>query len=137
VFHPGFIPAVIKNDEGVPMKAANRIISFRLQDQAIVLRPFRGTLLEYEAALVPLPRSLEPLYDGRATGFCYWRQTPRLLLALQELKLKLAAQGAGDSLRMAYQYGSTKNSHCGDAEKFFNEYSVPNWPISVFPRRER
>lgn len=126
VFHPGFVPAVIKNDEGVPMKSADRIISFRLQNQTIALRPFHGTLLQYEAALAPLTTSLEPLYFGRAAGACYWRQTPRLLLALQDLKLELAAQGAGDSLRLAYQYASTGQPQCGDAEQFFKDYSNRN-----------
>jgi hypothetical protein len=125
VFKPGFIPAILQNYEGVPMRAADKIISLRLQDQTIVLQPFHGTLLEYEAALKPLVRSLDHIYSGGGVSkFCYWRETPRVLLALQDLKLKLAAFGAGGSLSLAYQYAIPgPQSPCGDAEKFFKEYS--------------
>ena len=122
IFKPGFIPKILKNYEDTPMQAANRIIRFRLQDKTIELQPFHGTLVEYEKAMAPLLDSLWVIYFERGTKFCYWRQTPRLLLALQDLKSKLAVYGAGDSLRLAYEYASAEPlPQCGDAKQFFLE----------------
>lgn len=123
IYKPGFVPRVLKNYENVPMSSAGLVIRFRFQDQTITLQRFEGSLVEYEATVSPLVSSLSIIYDGAGAEFCYWRKTPRLLLALQDLKLKLAVQGAGNSLRLAHHYASiAPNVQCGNAQQYFGDY---------------
>jgi hypothetical protein len=124
IYKRGFVPRVVKNYEGVPMSGAKSIIRYLFQDRAIVLQPFEGSLQQYENTFNPLLLSLGHIYDGRGTAFCYWRQTPRMLLALQDLKLEMAAQGAGYSFPSAENYASTHTKEkCGDAHQFFQNYA--------------
>lgn len=124
IFKPGFVPLVLKNYEGVPMEAAASIIVSRFQNATITLTPFNGPPASYEASLKPLLRSLDPIFDPGWSEFCYWKQTPRLLFALETLKTQLAEQGGGHSLRFAYQYGKiTEISQCGNSQQFFQDYS--------------
>ena len=120
IFKPGFIPVIVDNYEGVPMKAAEHNMVFRRQNQSIELTPFKGGLIEYESTLIEFDRSLGIIYDG-ADG-CYWKKTPRLLLSLQDLKMKLVDQGRGESLPFAYQHASINQPQCGDAKQFFTDY---------------
>ena len=123
IFKPGFMPLIIKNYEGVPMKAADYSIAFRLQNQTIELTPFKGSLVEYESKLNRLLDSLNVLLRGGvAAEGCNWRHIPRLLLSLENLKIELAEHGAGKALSYAYQYGGTDRSVCGDAKQFFMGY---------------
>lgn len=124
IFKPGFIPLVLKNYEGVPMQSAAPIIVSRFQNTTIKLSPFDGPMAAYEATLEPLLRSLETIYDYHGSAYCYWKQTPRLLLALETLKIQLAEHGGGRSLRFAYQYGiSPETEQCGSSQQFFQDYS--------------
>ncbi len=68
IFKPGFMPLIIKNYEGDPMKAADYSIAFRLQNQTIELTPFKGSLIEYESKLNNLLNSLNVLLRGGGGG---------------------------------------------------------------------
>lgn len=125
IFKPGFIPLVLKNYEGVPMQSAAPVIVSRFQNTTITLLPSDGSPADYEASLRPLLDSLSKIYDSRGAEFCYWKQTPRLLLALEQLKLRLADYGAGNSMRLAHQYGITlPTAACGSSQEFFLDYSA-------------
>lgn len=123
IFKPGFVPLIIFNNEGVPMKAADYTIAFRLQNQTIELTPFKGSLIEFESKMVHLQDSLDRIFWGQSVG-CYWKDLPRLLLALQDSKIELAESGAGKTLRYAYQYGGANPTQCGDAKQFFMNYRI-------------
>ncbi|NRR28713.1 carboxypeptidase regulatory-like domain-containing protein [Oxalobacteraceae bacterium] len=126
IYRPGYLPLVIKNYEDVPMRSASHILQFRLQGKNIVLQPFQGPLPEYEVALTALLDSLSNIYSQQGPGTCYWRDTPRILLALQDLKWQLSPLGGGNSLRKAYEYANTKTPpQCGDAFEFFRDFKRP------------
>ena len=125
IFKSGFAPLTIQNYEDVPMQAASRIIVFRLQNQNIVLTPFSGTMAEYEISLHQFQDDLRKfdIVQSDVENGCYWKQTPRLLLALEDVKLKMALQGGGQSLRLAYRIPPTSSaSPCGSEQEFFQDY---------------
>ncbi|MDO8654656.1 MAG: hypothetical protein Q7R66_20995 [Undibacterium sp.] len=121
IFKPGYLPLITDNYDGVPMRAASSSIVFRLQNKDIELTPFKGSLFDYEPELKSLHTSLEIIY--RSVDGCYWKKTPRLLLALQALKMNLAEDGAGNTLRFAYQYAGINQPQCGDAKQFFLDFA--------------
>lgn len=124
IFKAGYTPLTIKNYEDVPMRPADRVIVFRLQNQSIALAPFTGSVREYESSLLALQDDLRAVYGSNSGEDCIWKRTPRLLLALQDEKLKMAAQGAGQSLHMAYEFASPSFAPiCGNARQFFQEFA--------------
>lgn len=123
VFKPGFVPLVLANNAGTHSAFANHIMVTPFDGRTVRMTPFAGTPEEYEIALQPLLQSIEVFFWGRGAIACYWKSTPRLLLALQEAKAAMASHGSGKSLRDAYQYASVKSQdQCGDAQQFFREY---------------
>ncbi len=122
IFKLGFFPLIIYNYDGMPMKAANSTIVFRLQNQTIELTPFKGSLREYELPLGKLQDSLLSIYRYQNDDSCYWKEMPRILVAIEKLKIKLAEQGAGSTLRSAYMYAGPNEPQCGDAKQFFMKY---------------
>jgi hypothetical protein len=123
IFKAGRIPLVLKNYDGVAMRSAKSIIVSRFDGTSIVQTSFAGTLPEYEDAIQPFLHGFEALYFHSQPASCLWRKTPRLLVALERLKIELSHQGAGQSLRFAYQYANESDyATCGDPNKFLKEY---------------
>lgn len=122
IFKTGFIPLIISNYEGVPMKAADHHIVFRLQNQSIELVPFKGSLVDYESQLTSITEELSTIFWARGADGCYWKRMPRLLLAFERLKIELGKVGAGKTLNFAHEYASTTQPQCGDAKQFFKDY---------------
>lgn len=114
VFHPGFVPLVMNNTEsGMARDAADSIIKFRMQDQELVLRPFYGSIVEYERELAAINHSLDLIViPASGNKVCLKKDMPRLLSALQSIKDTLQQEGAGASIRPLTAY-----STCGDAEE--------------------
>jgi hypothetical protein len=100
VFHPGFIPVIMTNTKhGYARVPADRILIFKKQDQEIVLKPFSGTLVEYEHELARITDSLSDfLLSPNLRKECLREDMPRLLNAMQRIKEQLQRQGAGTSI---------------------------------------
>ena len=66
IFKPGFLPLIVSNKEGVPMRSSPTIIRFRLQDQTVILQPFDGTPAAYAGKFEPLMSSMDEFvrFDG-------------------------------------------------------------------------
>ncbi|MCX7218091.1 MAG: hypothetical protein NTY70_03885, partial [Burkholderiales bacterium] len=100
---------------------ADRVIQFRLQNKNIVLTPFTGGLAAYETELEKLTKSLNVVFYF--TAGCYWKRTPRLLLALESIYLELNKTGEWQGVvGPAYGVASLNQPQCGDAKQFFIDY---------------
>lgn len=122
IYHPNFVPLIIRNVEGTAMRSASRIIRFRLQDQELVLQPFTGSSFQREAVLENLIRSLGVIFQGGSGCLCNWRDIPRLLIAMQREKDLLERTGSGKTLVYVYRDIRSSERQCGNAEKFFQEF---------------
>lgn len=118
IFKPGFTPLIVDNVEGVGMTSANSIIRFRFQHQTLTLQRYSGVPAAYEKELDSLVTSLNAIYVHSPQHKCYWRDTYRILLALENEKVKLVQHGAGQMLPVATQYAGLS---CADAQRFFQE----------------
>jgi hypothetical protein len=122
VFKPGFVPLVLDNFAGVPMWSASSVIVFRFQNQNLTMAPFAGGLAEYEQVLDPLLNSLNVIFRTPVRDGCLWRETPRLLLSLEDLKFKLAENNGGYTIPLARNRARQRGSpECGDPQQFFQE----------------
>lgn len=102
IFKGGYVPLIVRNVEGPPMKSAPSFLRFRLQDQALVIRPFQGSLTAYASEMEPLMSSMDEFSRFEGPDLCYRERIPRLMRAIQDLQKTLDASGAGQSLRHAY-----------------------------------
>lgn len=123
IYKTGRIPLALKNYDGVPMGSAKSVIVSRFNGKSIIQAPFAGPLPEYEHVIQPFLQDFEDIYSGSAAGSCLWRKTPRLLVALERLKVEMSTQGAGKSLRFAHQYANpSDDAACGNPNEFLKEY---------------
>jgi hypothetical protein len=125
IFHPHFLPRVLTNSEGVPMKLAENTIEFRLQDQAITLYPFHGTPSQFSMAMEVLDHSLEFVFSDPVKpeyGRCYVEKMPRMLIAIQRVKDELEREGVGENLHSLGAYAKAALPQCGDPKLLFQGY---------------
>lgn len=123
VFKAGYIPLILPNADIVPENPAPLRIHYRFHNQTVSMNSFTGDRTHYEQALLPLVESINSIVTYGPVGACYWKQFPRLLLALEEQKKAMAVHGGGHLLREAHQYAKASDrATCGDAQEFFQDY---------------
>lgn len=122
VFKPGFVPLIVNNTDAVPMRGIRFVSRSRVDGATLVLRRFNGRTSDYEAALGPLLQNLFDLVIFAPRGTCYWKNMPRLLLSLQDVKHALDPAG-GQSIREAHLYMNINDEKaCGNAKQFFEGF---------------
>ncbi len=115
LFKPGYAYQGLQNEtlsttDHSPMRRS------MWNDKTIELKPFKGSLEEYAKHLSFLMTDLRFIEDD-----CRWKQTPRMILALQKQSDMFKASGISRTL-YSVDYLPTNETQCGSPKDFFRSF---------------
>lgn len=118
LFKSGYRYLVLTNEYSGDIKLRTRAVRrSEWNGKTIELKPFKGSLEEYEKHLAFLKTSLGFAYNGEN---CEWKLVPRMLVSQHREKLRLDKAGIFNTVRSVDSVAGQKQ--CGSAKEFFRDY---------------
>lgn len=120
IFYPNYVPLVEYHFDRKKSLNPGDLSREHLREHALVLKPFQGSMAEYEEVLYGLSHSTSFAIFGDDP--CGWKKIPHLTLALRDVKSALVREGLGKDFQSLYETALVSQALCGDAEKFFQAF---------------